>query len=753
MNTAIALLRSLAARLPGVSRLGLVLAGWLAVGSAQAQIAQANSPGPLTLTISQSDLCQGGSATLTARGGYDPGASVSYTWSPNQDLSGTTGDRVVVAPLLTTTYTLTSYSALSDTPTQTRTVTVTVNTNCCQLNSGATIVDLPYDEYGEVRQYPNSTPPGFYRPDPFAAYPPGTYFRVASGNSLTLINMEFNLPAGSVLLMGPGKDVILDDARLNMNGGTITAECDEMWGTLRMPAHAHDINLRRGGTIRSRIMHSLGGVTVDNAANTPAIIGTPLFTFSDCDFLHNYQSLSIERRGGVYGSNYVKNCVFDSDPEQMKLPYQATPGNYNYTHHHLRLDGDFQDVEISNNVFRHALTHVLFEHGAQHPNVRLTDSEFGEFYVAGILQGDVSNATLDPTRAIATDNSHFVYFTAAAAPNTPQVNDFRSQYAEFLPPGVPGISSLFALLNVTNSTFTQPDANSYGTFEYEAQRTEQEGISGRYVNQVLSNTFTGLHLGIRHKLASQDTRAEVKGNLFTECVKGYVFMRGSENINDAGTAWLDCNTFTRGVSAQERPGTAYGIYVEQDAFTWIDDPSTAPMRNITFLRNRFDVNNFDPSEFEAIHNDNGGFTLQYYTYDDIKARYDPFISPNVNISNPGNQDSSPGNECAPDFPGVGIQRLMASSSSSAPSTGPVLEQNAPNPAQGQTTFYYHLPAKTRQAELLIRRATDGYEVGRVPVNPAASQQEANVRAYPAGLYFYTLLADGVPVATKRLVVQ
>lgn len=42
---------------------------------------------------------------------------------------------------------------------------------------------------------------------------------------------------------------------------------------------------------------------------------------------------------------------------------------------------------------------------------------------------------------------------------------------------------------------------------------------------------------------------------------------------------------------------------------------------------------------------------------------------------------------------------------------------------------------------------------RLPVNPAASQQEANVQAYSAGVYFYTLLADGVPIATRRLVVQ
>ena len=56
-------------------------------------------------------------------------------------------------------------------------------------------------------------------------------------------------------------------------------------------------------------------------------------------------------------------------------------------------------------------------------------------------------------------------------------------------------------------------------------------------------------------------------------------------------------------------------------------------------------------------------------------------------------------------------------------------------------------------KLLIRRATDGYEMGRLPLQAGATSKEADLRGYPAGVYFYTLLADGVPAATRRLVVR
>ena len=78
-------------------------------GSASAQT--------LTLTASATQICAGGVAVLTATG-----ASGAFAWAPNQDLSSTTGNSVVVAPLQTTT-------------SKAQAVTITVAQGCCQCST------------------------------------------------------------------------------------------------------------------------------------------------------------------------------------------------------------------------------------------------------------------------------------------------------------------------------------------------------------------------------------------------------------------------------------------------------------------------------------------------------------------------------------------------------------------------------------------------------------------------------------------
>lgn len=73
--------------------------------------------------------------------------------------------------------------------------------------------------------------------------------------------------------------------------------------------------------------------------------------------------------------------------------------------------------------------------------------------------------------------------------------------------------------------------------------------------------------------------------------------------------------------------------------------------------------------------------------------------------------------------------------------------------QNHASFQYQLPASLEQAELLVRRAADGYEAGRLPLQTGATYKEADLQGYPAGVYFYTLLVDGVPAVTRRLVVR
>jgi len=65
-------------------------------------IVSCTSVTPLTISASPTQICSGGSTTLTSSGG------TNYTWSPPTGLSGTTGNQVVANPTVTTTYTVTA---------------------------------------------------------------------------------------------------------------------------------------------------------------------------------------------------------------------------------------------------------------------------------------------------------------------------------------------------------------------------------------------------------------------------------------------------------------------------------------------------------------------------------------------------------------------------------------------------------------------------------------------------------------------
>lgn len=73
---------------------------------------------PSITTSSNSAICRGASATLTAAGG------TSYSWAPGTSLSATSGSSVVATPAATTTYTVTGSNG---TCTNTATVTTSVN--------------------------------------------------------------------------------------------------------------------------------------------------------------------------------------------------------------------------------------------------------------------------------------------------------------------------------------------------------------------------------------------------------------------------------------------------------------------------------------------------------------------------------------------------------------------------------------------------------------------------------------------------
>ena len=95
--------------------------------------------------------------------------------------------------------------------------------------------------------------------------------------------------------------------------------------------------------------------------------------------------------------------------------------------------------------------------------------------------------------------------------------------------------------------------------------------------------------------------------------------------------------------------------------------------------------------------------------------------------------------------GVGINEVGT--------TGIVLDQNMPNPANNSTTIKYSLANNSNNVALEVYDVTGQLIETADQGNQAAGQHqiELNTSNYAAGVYFYTLNVDGVKV-TKRMVI-
>jgi hypothetical protein len=85
--------------------------------------------------------------------------------------------------------------------------------------------------------------------------------------------------------------------------------------------------------------------------------------------------------------------------------------------------------------------------------------------------------------------------------------------------------------------------------------------------------------------------------------------------------------------------------------------------------------------------------------------------------------------------------------------GMLLHQNVPNPTDGMTTIRFEL-AQPRTVALELRdlqgRLIQSIEAGRLPAGEHSSTFD--VSGLQAGIYSYTLVADGMRM-TKKLVVR
>ncbi|MEL6132757.1 MAG: tail fiber domain-containing protein [Bacteroidota bacterium] len=81
-----------------------------------------------------------------------------------------------------------------------------------------------------------------------------------------------------------------------------------------------------------------------------------------------------------------------------------------------------------------------------------------------------------------------------------------------------------------------------------------------------------------------------------------------------------------------------------------------------------------------------------------------------------------------------------------------LNQNRPNPADGNTIIEYTLPTEIAQAQLVIFDIT-GAEVNRYEVQTGFGSVEIQAGELAAGTYLYTIEVEGRSVARRKMVIQ
>ncbi|MDO7874893.1 hypothetical protein Q5H93_09135 [Hymenobacter sp. ASUV-10] len=701
---------------------------------------------PLSISASRSSVCLGGAVTLTASGG--DGSPIN--WSPMTNLVTFTANSITVVPASTTTYTASSGCG---TPV---TFTVTVNTDCCLQNEVSIAADLS----GTYSSY---------------AFQAGQYYRVPANTTVTLTSGTFTL-TNVTLLMGQNAQLKVDNgAQLKLVASTVTAACDQMWGSIRVTNTAGGMSTAPYGGRDCRIMHSIDGVVYEQDYGAPYAY----FRFSQTHFRQNLRSITIQREGTMVATtDRISNCTFDSEPSKFFSPYKNM--GY-YSEWHLGVRGNMQAAYIATNDFKRAFFGVYVLDVA-HPDVtlKLTKNTFADCWLGGVYapngQSIVNSSTLTLT-----DNT-FTFPAAKTFPATAQTTSVQASYTNGAPAETYGAYMRYGSIVADNNRFQQLDSTqtvlmtSYDNFgQY---RPRQTGLYALRLPSVLYNRFYLLDTGINVLDVPAGQQTTMQGNGFANCRVGIVAATQSTSAQ----LYASCNTFRRDNS---RSGTSTGIALNLPSYSYggttvwpqilIRDFRSV---NTTYpLRNLFDdsgVNstiNFPAKRLVALSNNSpagtGQYTLNYTTFYDYYVKYfpSPWVSANVlvghlNYLNVNASESRPNitnGPCRADgFPAAGIQQPPRQSNTGVtpePAFYPQLAQNSPNPCSGSTTVHYQLPTGTPDAYLLVRRSTDGRTVQRVALDAATTQQELSLRGYEPGVYFATLLVGRTSVQTIRILVK
>jgi Metallo-peptidase family M12B Reprolysin-like len=676
--------------------------------------------GPAVSAGPDKTTCPGQPVTLTATG-----SAAGYVWMPG-NLQGAS---ITVTPTAATTYTVATVG----------------NPGGCESYDQVKVSVTPPD-CAPCRPSTNQLANPVYTANPFVA---GKSYHVTQNVRFEL--GTFTIPENTTVYCDPGVTLTVGYlARLELLGGRITAPCSgSMWGGLVVQPDSRGLRAEKGpGGGRPEISHSYDGVLLSAAtgSNPPAV------QIENTDFRHNRTSLSLssEDQGAVL-SGFVRDCTFDSNPQEMQAPMLSTATNPQWSYRHILAAGPMSGVDISNNHLRNALVGVW---KTRTGTLTLNNNEWRNCYIAGIYAQDaMGTQTFSNNRFYFYEGPSslyagaYVYDAYATLPENPMLLRPGAAYG-FLGHSVGAI--------MFSDNLFQGATQADGMLFYSYQNNPKVGIClFNGTGHVQRSTFVNLYQG--YVGPANQNLAEIKGNLFENCRTGIRF-RNLPQGGPAGVAEVTCNTFQRTVSSFYE---SYGIVRDfcagpgypcnQIDIRDLQNASTPTLVRYE-LRNQFiPVNEPNNPYFNFIHLYNGpvNSALNYCTTNDYidNNRVKTNSSAAVTIVRP--TDTRP--VCSAQGFSYGLRPASNTPSAATVTDEVMLAQNVPNPFDQETRIAYRVPGTARQAELQVRDNLSGKLLRTVPLEEGQHEVVLRLSGLLPGVYHYQLVVDGVPRAHRRLV--
>jgi hypothetical protein len=353
--------------------------------------------------------------------------------------------------------------------------------------------------------------------------------------------------------------ITLDNATLNLNGATITAACDTMWGGIVLIQNSK-LNTYVINGDSAEISKAITAITAFNPPNSTSTFNNQI-KIRGTRFINNRTALDFNIRMQSVGNNqsFIKNSSFSYFNLATIFPDNHVASIKTYCGIQLQ-NGNFTALPIDSCKFNYLHTGIRINYAAA--NVQKNSFRFSESTaIIGYLYDDDYN-TIFGNETIITENTFI------------QHNDNFSPRA---------ISVSFENAKITNNTIIgvgqiTANNNSYGIYT----------IPGTNV-KVSENNITNTRSAVTLFPLNSNTQSSIYYNNISDNKNG-VRVLNFDNFITANH--IRCNNF----SNQSTDTDNYAIYISQGAFISSQGSSTAGPNN-SFAGFQFDVlnlgNDFD----------------------------------------------------------------------------------------------------------------------------------------------------------------